>query len=324
MTQEIFREEFALMSKIRQFIKNISPLNDRTEMPVTLYIMKVILIFWFVKFGTELIGEGVVIVLHFVCGKNPLKGEMFAPDTTILIVYYGYALMIGMVLLYWKFFQKKTASELGFTKKAGTYFVGAAAGAVLVAVSAVLAVLAGAISYNGVFGNINTGFILLMLGGFICQGTMEEVLCRGIVMQLLKNKASIPVAITVSSALFIIPHLSKMTETGGVITFFAIINLILISMVFSLFTLYFTGIWAACGFHTVWNFILYNIFGLNLSGNGGMSAAVFDMRSTGDNALNGGIYGIEASVIATVVLTVTVVVMFVIIYGKGRTADGIQ
>ena len=46
-------------------------------MPVILYIIKVIIIFWFVKFGSELIGEGVVIAIHFACGKNPLKGEMF-------------------------------------------------------------------------------------------------------------------------------------------------------------------------------------------------------------------------------------------------------
>ena len=58
------------MSKIKQFIKNISPLNNRTDMPVLLYIIKVIIIFWFVKFGAELIGEGLVIALHFACGMQ--------------------------------------------------------------------------------------------------------------------------------------------------------------------------------------------------------------------------------------------------------------
>ena len=62
------------MSKMKQFIKNISPLNNRTEMPVLLYIIKVILIFWFVKFGSEIICEGIVIALHFALGKNPLQG----------------------------------------------------------------------------------------------------------------------------------------------------------------------------------------------------------------------------------------------------------
>ena len=104
------------MSKIKQFIKYISPLNSKNDMPAILYVIKVIVIFWFVKFGSELIGEGVVIGALFACGKNPLEGEMFNPNTMTLIMYYGYALMIGIMILYWKLFQKKTVVQLGFTK----------------------------------------------------------------------------------------------------------------------------------------------------------------------------------------------------------------
>lgn len=312
------------MSKIRQFFKDISPLNDRTDMPVMLYIIKVIIVFWFVKTGAELIGEGVVIAVCFACGKDPLQGEMFDPDIMKLIMYFGYLILIGIMILYWKLFQKKTISELGFTKKAGSCITGAITGTVLVVISVLMVVLAGAISYNGVFENIDYGFILLMLGGFICQGAMEEVLCRGIAMGLLLKRTSAPVAIGVSSALFTIPHLFNMTGSGGVIIFFAIVNLFLISIVFSLFTLYFKSIWAACGFHSIWNFVLYNIFGMNLSGNDEIKGAIFDMRSVGNNILNGGIYGIEASIVTSIVLTVTIVIMIVTGYRKGRMTYGIQ
>ncbi|MCR5104493.1 MAG: CPBP family intramembrane metalloprotease [Eubacterium sp.] len=197
------------MSKIKNFFENISPLNNRTEMPMILYIIKVIIIFWFVKFGSELIGEAIVIGLHFICGKNPLKGEMFDPGTIMLITYYGYGIMIGTMFLYWKLFQKKTLAELGFTKKACTYFVGAFAGLVLIIVSVVSVGFTGALTYHGLFSDIDYIYILLMLGGFICQGAMEEVLCRGIVLQLLKDKTGIPVVVGVSTALFIIHILIK-------------------------------------------------------------------------------------------------------------------
>ena len=59
------------MRRIKELIKNISPFNNRSDMPKILYIIKVILIFWAFKFGAELIGEGLVIALHFACGKNP-------------------------------------------------------------------------------------------------------------------------------------------------------------------------------------------------------------------------------------------------------------
>ncbi|SEP91599.1 CAAX protease self-immunity [Lachnospiraceae bacterium RM5] len=304
------------MSKIKQFIKNISPLNNRTEMPIILYIIKVIIIFWFVKFGAEIIGEGIVIAICFTCGKNPLRGEIFSANIMMLMMYYGYFVLIGIMILYWKLFQKKTLSELGFTRKAGSYMIGVVMGTVLVVISVLLIVFTGAISYNGMFDNIDIGFILLMFAGFIFQGAMEEVLCRGIVMQLLIKKTNIPVAILISSMLFIIPHLFNIEKVSGGIIFFTIVNLFLISIVFSLLTIYFKNIWVVCGFHTVWNFILYNIFGMNLSGNDEIKAAVFDMRSVGSNILNGGIYGIEASVVTAVVLAITVVIMIFIMKRK--------
>lgn len=304
------------MSKIKQFIKNISPLNNRTEMPIIFYIIKVILIFWFVKFGAEIIGEGIVIAICFACGKNPLRGEMFSTNIMMLMMYYGYFVLIGIMLLYWKLFQKKTLSELGFTRKAGSYIIGVVTGTVLVVISVLLIVFTGAISYNGVFDNIDFVFILLMFAGLIFQGAMEEILCRGIVMQLLIKKTNIPVTILISSMLFIIPHLFNIEKVSGGIIFFTIVNLFLISIVFSLLTIYFKNIWVACGFHTVWNFILYNIFGMNLSGNDEIKAAVFDMRSVGSNILNGGIYGIEASVVTGVVLAITVVIMIFIMKRK--------
>lgn len=64
----------------------------------------------------------------------------------------------------------------------------------------------------------------------------------------------------------------------------------------------FNSIWAACRLHSIWNFILYNILGLNLSGNDTMTSEVFDIRSTGSNILNGGMYGIEASEVTAVIL----------------------
>ena len=312
------------MSKIKEFIRNISPLNNRTDMPVILYIIKVIIIFWFVKFGSELIGEAAAIALHFACGKNPLQGEMFDYNTIILITYFGYGLMVLIAILYWRLVQKKSIAELGFTGKPGTFLIGGLIGAVLAIVSVLIVVLTGTITYNGVFGSIDNVYILLMLAAFICQGAMEEVLCRGIVLQLLKEKTSIPVSVAVSTALFIIPHLFGMTGAGADIIIFAIVDLILISLVFSVLTLRAGSIWPACGLHSIWNFILYNIMGLNLSGNDEMTAAVFDMRSVGSSILNGGIYGIEASAVTAAVLTAALIIMIVIYDRKGRTVYGIQ
>ena len=59
---------------------------------------------------------------------------------------------------------------------------------------------------------------------------------------------------------------------------------------------------AACGLHSIWNFILFSILGLNLSGKDETTEAIFDLQSVGENILNGVEYDIEASIITAVVL----------------------
>lgn len=300
------------MNKIKEFIRNISPFNNRTEMPKVLYVIKVILIFWVFKFAAELLCEGIVLAIHFACGKNPLQGEMFDVNTITLISYFGYSIMIGIIFLLWRLFQKKSPAGLGFTRPAGSYLIGAAAGAVLTVVSVAIVALTGAVRYNGLYDHIDTVIVALMLGGFVFQGAFEEILCRGVVQQLLQDKTSVPVAVGVSTLLFTVPHLPGMDWSNLAVTAIAVVNLVLISLVLSLLTLRFRSIWAACGLHSVWNYVLYSILGLNLSGNDEITAAVFNMNSVGDNILNGGIYGIEASIITTAVLGAAVCVLLCI------------
>ena len=289
---------------MKRFVKNISPFNNRTDMPSILYIVKIILIFWVCKIAGEIIAEGVVILIHFALGMNVLEGEMFDSQTITLITYYGYIIVIGITILYWKLILKKPLSEMGITKRFGNYFVGAAVGVFLVMISVTAVMLTGTIKYNGVFGNIDFAVILLMLGGFIIQGATEEILCRGIVLYSLKSKTSLPIAIAVSTVMFIIPHLSTLSAGKTIYVVIGILDLILISVIFSLLTLRFNSIWAACGLHSAWNFILFSVMGLNLSGNDTGTAAVFDFRSVSENICNGGEYGIEASIITAVVLAV--------------------
>ena len=298
------------MRKIIEFIKNILPFNSRTEMPRPLYIIKVILVFYAFKFGGELVCEALVIGLHFACGLNPLQGEMFDINTITLITYLGYSVMIAVIMIFWKLFQKKTVSELGFTKRFGSYLTGVVFGVVLLTACVVPVMLTGSLQFNGVFSNIDRSMVLLMIPCFIFQGAVEEVLCRGIVQQLLVKKTSVPVAFAVSAALFTISHIGNMSESGIVIAVTAIVNLVLISLIFSFLTLRFKSIWAACALHSVWNYILYVVLGLNLSGKDETVTAVFDVRSVGSNVLNGGVYGIEASVVTTLVLCVFVVICF--------------
>lgn len=295
---------------MKQILKNISPFNNRTEMPTALFIIKKFLAFWLCYIAGLFIAEGIVILLHFACGKNMLVGDVFDAQTITLIKYYGYIIMTGVALLYWKLIEKKHLSEMGLTKQFGNYFIGVIAGVILLALCVAAIVLSGSIKYQGIFENVDIRMIVLLIGGFIVQGANEEILCRGIVLHALKENTSVWIAIAVSTVLFIMPHWSSLFDGGTSYGIIGVANLVLISIIFSLLTVRFKSIWAACGLHSFWNAILYCILGLNLSGNDETVTAVFKMQSVGKNILNGGIYGIEASVITTVVLALAVALMW--------------
>jgi len=289
---------------MKEFLKNILPFNNRTEMPKALFVVKKILAFWLCYIAGLFLAEGVVILLHFALGKNMLVGDVFDGQTITLITYYGYIIMSGVALLYWKLIEKKPLSEMGLTKRFGNYFIGIIVGVLLLAVSVFAIVLTGNIEYHGIFENADILMIILLFGGFIIQGATEEILCRGIVLHTLKEKTPTWIAIAVSTVLFIIPHWSSLFEGGTIYGVIGVANLVLISIIFSLLTIRFKSIWAACGLHSFWNAILYCILGLNLSGKDETVTAIFNMQSVGNNIWNGGTYGIEASIVTTVVLAI--------------------
>ena len=297
---------------MKQFLKNISPLNNRTEMPMALFVVKKILAFWLCYIVGLFLAEGVIILLHFALGKNMLVGDVFDAQTITLITYYGYIIISGVALLYWKLIEKKPLSEMGLTNHFGNYFIGAIIGVLLLAVSVVAIILTGNIEYHGVFENADILVIVLLIGCFVVQGATEEILCRGVVFRSLKEKTSLAIAMDISTLMFIIPHLSSLFDGGVIYGVFGIINLLLISTIFSLLTIRFKSIWAACGLHSFWNAVLYSVLGLNLSGNDETVTAIFNMQSVGENIWNGGVYGIEASLITTVVLAFAAILIMVI------------
>ncbi len=295
---------------MKQLLKNISPFNNRTEMPTALFIVKKVLAFWLCYIAGLFIAEQVVILLHFPFGKNMLVGDVFDAQTITLIIYYGYIVMAGIALLYWKLIEKKPLSEMGLTKHFGSYFIGIITGVLLLAISVVAIILTGNIKYHGVFENADILVIILFIGGFIIQGATEEFLCRGIVLHTLKEKTSLWIAIAVSTVMFVIPHWSSLFAGETIYGVIGAANLVLISIIFSLLTIRFKSTWAACGLHSFWNAVLYSVLGLNLSGNDETVTAIFNMQSVGKNIWNGGEYGIEASIITTVVLAIATVLIW--------------
>ena len=303
---------------MRKFIKNISPFNNRTDMPAAMLVIKKLLAFILCFAAGTLLGNAVVIGAMIVGGKKFLQGETFTESTMELLGLYAMAGMIAASVLYWKIIEKRNLSEMGVTGRIGGLFVGALIGTVLLFVCVAAIMLTGSISYEGLSKDTNIPMLMLMLGGFIIQGAAEEFLCRGLVLCSLRDRVPLPVAVAASNLAFIYPHLSTLREFELQYVFSRLLCLVVISCVFSFITLRTGSIWAACGLHSVWNFCLCCVLGLNLSGSEGASTALINMRSVGNNLLNGGNYGIESSIIADIVIAAAAVLLWQI-YKKNNT-----
>ncbi|MBQ2938458.1 MAG: CPBP family intramembrane metalloprotease [Clostridia bacterium] len=289
----------------KKVVSIINPFNNTDTDDKLLYIIKVILQYLFIYIVGMLVAEGIVIGLHYALGYDVLNGEMMDENTMLLFKYYGYIISIFTAMIFIKKVNKSSIDELGFNKKVIDYVKGFLPAIISLVIIIGILMLLGQVHFEGFNKNIDFKLLFLFLGGFIIQGAMEETLCRGFLMTQLNKKIGKHLSILISFIAFTFPHLSSFLEDGLLIGIVAIINLLLVTYVFSYLMLKYKNIYACSGFHSIWNFVLFGIIGLNLSGTtNNFSLLSF---SADKNFLMGGSYGIEASIITTVILSILVI-----------------
>ena len=297
-------------------IYNLNPFNNETNMSSAEYSIKKLLAFILIYCFSAVLGEGIIIGILYGMGYDPLYGIMPTGEMSDLLFYYGFLVFFLVTILYCRFVEKKNIKEIGFLGNPIEYFFGAIVATFLLVAILGIGCLCGSISFCGFNTDVNIKSILLWVFAFVIQGATEEIMCRGFLFNSLKSKISIPLAIIISSTAFMVPHLFSLMEADFAYAVVGIINLYLVSIIFSILVLRKSNIWIACGLHSAWNFILYVIMGLSLSGSERDSNGVVLFIVKDLNIFNGAHYGIEASVITTVVLGTF---LFVIMKGrKGR------
>lgn len=293
---------------MKHIIYNLSPFNNATNMSGKEYIIKKILAFILIYMCSALLGEGVIIGILICAGYDPLHGVMPEGQISEFLFYYGFAIFILVTLLYCKIVEKNIKS-IGFSGKITDYLKGGLLASALLFIIIGMSCVVDSITFSGVNTNVNLKSLILWVLAFAIQGSAEEIMCRGFLLNTLKNKISAPLAILISATAFAFPHLSSLMEADFVYAVIGIINLYLISIIFSILVLKRSNIWMSCGLHSIWNFILYSVMGLSLSGSESISKGIILFNVKDANILNGAVYGIEASIITTVVLGMFVFVM---------------
>ena len=93
------------------------------------------------------------------------------------------------------------------------------------------------------------------------------------------------------------------------ITWLSFVNLILFGVFASVYFLRRGSIWGIGALHSVWNWVQGNFYGISVSGNQVGSSVFATETVSGKELLNGGAFGLEGSIMVTIVLAVGIIVL---------------
>ncbi|MCX7923980.1 MAG: CPBP family intramembrane metalloprotease [Clostridia bacterium] len=220
--------------------------------------------------------------------------------------YYGYLLniaqtlcMVLAVIIVLKIVDHRRMSDIGvnsissgFKDLAYGMFLGAAS---MIAVFAVL-LISGSISLINEFSTPNisvsiiTGFLM-----FIFVGFNEELFARAYCISVLQSNGSRWIPAIISSVIFSLMH--GMNPNLSVL---GLINIFLVGLLFAYMFLKTNSLWLPVGYHITWNFFQGNVFGFSVSGM--PLDSIYSVKLNGNSILNGGAFGPEGGLMATLVV----------------------
>jgi len=271
-----------------------------------LHVLKPVLGFFGIYLVSGIVAE-IFIVGLFASRGISLSGKL--PDNllTQATPLFGFAFFALGTTLYWRFVEKRPLAEMGLVRKGLvlSYVKGLVLGILLVSLVMAIAVATGAVSYECLGSGMAAVPSLVLLIGYVIQGGAEELMCRGYLMTSLATRTSVFWAIAISSLAFMLPHLMSLFAAGPVFASIGFVNTLLFSVFISLVFLRWRSLWLVAAIHSAWNYVLGVVFGISVSGGtAGGSLLGFAARESA-GLINGGVYGLEAGLVTTAVLVIS-------------------
>ena len=233
-----------------------------------------------------------------------------------LFVLFGSVIVI--IFLWVRFFEGRKFSTLGFTKDGAIkkylsgFIIGILMNSAVVGLMAIFGTIEIAEKSNNITGIDALGIVMIFLFGFMIQGASEEILSRGWMLQVIGSRYKPWIGVVISTIFFTVVHLGN----AGV-NFASVINLLLVSLLLCLFVLNEGSLWFACAWHSSWNWMLGNVYGLSVSGHG-EKTSIFDLNTTGNELISGGGFGPEGSLVTTFVILIGIIILSVKIINKNQ------
>ncbi|WP_195227270.1 CPBP family intramembrane glutamic endopeptidase [Streptococcus parasanguinis] len=308
--------------------KMIQDIKTNTPWPVLISILfYVLLAFLFIEgglwIGSELVGPFSLVISFLVNSFSPGNGiasiQEFFYHYFLYYELFSFVIILFLFMFWVKVIEKNALSSLGFVKRNWLKYLawGILLSLLQMGVIALVYQVSGIGSF--VLNELSLEPLLFILGLFpfwLLQGGTEEVATRGWLLTRIAAKTNLPLAIAISSSLFGILHMGN----AGV-TFLSILNIILDGVLAGLLFIYTDSIWLVVAQHGTWNYVQGNLLGFQVSGTSADASIFSFTMGDGPDWLTGGAFGAEGSIITTLVLLVSLVIVYRLGERKEKFAD---
>lgn len=232
----------------------------------------------------------------FKLAQDSLSGQLFYEAGAILIV-------LGALFMVFQTYPTRNFESVFIRKDALFPFLkGSGLGLLIIGICTLIMYLSGCVEFteSKIFPLNIAGYLLF----FILVGIFEEFTFRSFPLVVFAERYLIPVSILLNGLLFGLVHIAN----PG-FSVLAMINISLSGILFSIITLAKRNIWWAVGVHFGWNFTQGNLLGFKVSGI--TQSGLVKATPKGHTILSGGAFGIEGSIICTIVLIVYIILLLV-------------
>lgn len=198
--------------------------------------------------------------------------------------------IVGMSLLFW-FIEKKKVQIISYSNFSKNILVGVIGGIVWIGSAVLIMLIIGVLKISD---TNSVSMLWLWLFSVLINTIMQELLVRGYIYQIIKQKHNIIAAVITSTTLFTLMH-GGIFEAGVI----PVLNVVTMSLFMTVVLEYTHSLLAPIFMHFLWNSIGAVILG-------GVSLAedyphLFNATFSGNTLLSGGIYKIEGSIIVLLI-----------------------
>ncbi|MFV0560184.1 MAG: lysostaphin resistance A-like protein [Enterococcus sp.] len=220
--------------------------------------------------------------------------QSFTTPVTLMVNIFSWFLCLFVILLYAKGISKVSlGKEIFHSKKPVRHYLSGLGIGVLLMTSVFSINLFFHFIEVSVRDSIDWTLIFLLFIFYLIQGFTEEIMLRGYFFGELRKRFRLPVATIISSLLFALLH-----SLNDGVTVLSIANLFLFGVAFAWTYQYTNSIYLVGAMHSMWNFFMGPVFGVQVSGEA--SASIFQTTSLAqDTVYNGGSFGFEGGLVVT-------------------------